>query len=68
MNIADEIHGCLLRVRDKFRILQKCPCCRSDMVDKKKDALIMTCYDCETQWGRRTCARCGWQKFRGESK
>ncbi|HWQ93476.1 MAG TPA: hypothetical protein VN673_17550 [Clostridia bacterium] len=58
MRISDEIHASLLRVRDKFRMLQECPCCRSEVVDKQKDALIMACRECETQWGRRVCASC----------
>lgn len=58
MSISSEIHARLLRVRDKFRNLQQCPCCRSELVDKQKDAMIMTCYECETQWGRRICASC----------
>lgn len=58
MSISNENHTCLLRVRDRFRTLQQCPCCRSEMVDKQKDAMIMTCYECETQWGRRICASC----------
>ncbi|MCL4785652.1 MAG: hypothetical protein KJ070_02495 [Verrucomicrobia bacterium] len=58
MTISNEIHACLLRVRDKFRLPQVCPCCRSEPVEKQKDAMIMTCYECETQWGRRICATC----------
>ncbi len=58
LNICSAIHTCLVKVRDRFQLLQKCPCCRSKFVEKQKDAMIMTCCECETQWGRRTCATC----------
>jgi hypothetical protein len=58
MMISNAIHNCLQRVRDKCQTLQQCPCCRSKFVEKEKDAMIMTCYECETEWGRRTCGKC----------
>jgi len=58
MRISNDIHASLLRVRDKFMTLQQCPCCRSEPVDKQKDAMILRCYECESEWGRRTCPTC----------
>ena len=38
LNICSAIHTCLVKVRDRFHLLQKCPCCRSKFVEKQKDA------------------------------
>lgn len=56
--ISYEIHDCLVRVREKFRMLQRCPCCHSELANKQKEAMIMICHECETQWGRRICSTC----------
>jgi hypothetical protein len=58
MRISSEIHARLLEVRDQFRLLQQCPCCRSEGVDKQKDATLFSCRECGSQWGRRICRVC----------
>ncbi len=57
-DICEKIHALLLRVGSSFLELQRCPCCSSGYVDRPKDALIMTCKECETEWGRRVCPSC----------
>jgi hypothetical protein len=58
LKICTAVHTCLLKIRDRFQVLQTCPCCKSTLVEKQEDTSIMTCYECETEWGRRTCATC----------
>ncbi len=58
LKIYTAIHTCLLKVRDRFHLFQICPCCQSTLVVKHENAAIMACYECETEWGRRTCATC----------
>jgi hypothetical protein len=54
----DEIRDSLFQIRDDFRILQQCPCCRSKLVVRQEGAMLMTCSDCQSEWGRRTCPGC----------
>lgn len=56
--VCEKIHAILLRVGESFRELQACPCCGSKYVEQQGDALLMTCIECETQWGRRVCGSC----------
>lgn len=52
------IHECLVNVRHRLQLLQSCPCCRSNSVQKQDDATIMVCSDCHSEWGRRMCPTC----------
>lgn len=56
--ILNRIHDAMVKARDSFQPLQRCPCCRSKRVAKEHGAMIMTCSDCRTEWGRRVCANC----------
>ncbi len=58
MHIHDEICRALESVSQKFRMLQRCPCCTSNRVERAKGSIIVTCSDCGTEWGRRVCADC----------
>ena len=58
LRVLSGIYEIFVNVRDRLQILQSCPCCQSTSVDQQEDAAIMTCRDCDSEWGRRKCGDC----------
>ncbi|MBK7091817.1 MAG: hypothetical protein IPH59_08860 [bacterium] len=58
LRVVSGIFERLVNVRDRLQVLQSCPCCQSTSVDQQEDAAMMTCRDCDSEWGRRKCGDC----------
>jgi len=56
--VSNRIHQRLVELRDRFLVVEFCPCCKSHLVEKQAESNMMTCLDCESEWGRRTCPNC----------
>ncbi len=56
-NVLVRIEECLVEVRGRFLLLERCPCCDSTQVKKLEGANIMHC-QCGAEWGRRDCSVC----------
>jgi hypothetical protein len=56
-DVLVKIEGILDEVRDRFHLLERCPCCDCMQVKKLEGANIMHC-QCGAEWGRRDCPVC----------
>ena len=56
-DVLVKIEANLLEVRDRFLLLERCPCCGSAEVKKLDGGNMMHC-PCGAEWGRRDCPVC----------
>ncbi|MCP4701284.1 MAG: DUF2357 domain-containing protein [Gammaproteobacteria bacterium] len=66
LEILSDFERKIMRARDYFQCLIKCPVCQRDntsvpnvLTPRDKDAFFCKCPSCESKWGLRLCGHCG---------